>query len=151
MPFEWRDSIVAEALTWLRTPYHHKGRVKGVGVDCGGLIYESYKRVLGIPAEPFPDDYPEDWSMHKDGNELYLDFIKPYIRPTRELLPADLVVFKFGRNFAHGTIYVGGGNVIHSYGKTGFGSVVVTPMTRFLIGNQPRAYKKYTLDEQWRS
>ncbi len=24
---------VAEALIWLGTPYHHQGRVKGVGVD----------------------------------------------------------------------------------------------------------------------
>lgn len=24
---------VAEAVTWLGTPYHHQGRVKGVGVD----------------------------------------------------------------------------------------------------------------------
>ena len=27
------DLAVAEALTWLGTPYHHQGRVKGVGVD----------------------------------------------------------------------------------------------------------------------
>jgi len=25
-----RDEVVAEAETWLRTPYHHMGRVKGV-------------------------------------------------------------------------------------------------------------------------
>lgn len=25
---------VAEALTWLGTPYHHQGRVKGVGVEA---------------------------------------------------------------------------------------------------------------------
>ena len=24
---------VSEAMTWLGTPYHHQGRVKGVGVD----------------------------------------------------------------------------------------------------------------------
>lgn len=33
---------VAEAITWLGTPYHHQGRVKGVGVDCGTLLCEVY-------------------------------------------------------------------------------------------------------------
>jgi len=142
---------VAEAMTWRGTKYHHKGRVKGVGVDCGGLIYECYKAVLGIPVEPFPSSYAEDWSMHKGENELYLDFIAPYIRPTTELMPADLVVYKFGRNFSHGTIYVGGGKVIHSFGSTGDGSVMVTPMSRFLIGSSGRAFKTFTLDEKWHS
>ena len=35
---------VQEALTWLGTPYHHQGRVKGVGVDCGTLICEVYEK-----------------------------------------------------------------------------------------------------------
>lgn len=151
MPSDWRELIVAEALTWRNTPYHHKGRKKGVGVDCGGLIYECYKKVLGIPVEPFPTNYPEDWAMHKGGNELYLDFIAPYIRPTDDLKKADLVVYKFGRNFAHGTIYIGGGKVIHSFGRTGDGYVQVTPMTRFMIGGQGREFKAFTLDEKWHS
>src|SRR5262245_33676873 len=33
-----RDQIIAEARTWLRTPFRHQGRVKGVGVDCAGLV-----------------------------------------------------------------------------------------------------------------
>ncbi|WP_436904878.1 hypothetical protein [Acinetobacter johnsonii] len=34
---------VQEALTWLGTPYHHQGRVKDVGVDCGTLLCEVYE------------------------------------------------------------------------------------------------------------
>ena len=30
--------VVRMARTWLGTPYHHQGRVKGAGVDCGGLV-----------------------------------------------------------------------------------------------------------------
>src|SRR5688500_4795322 len=30
--------IVAEAKTWMGTPFKHQGRVKGLGVDCVGLI-----------------------------------------------------------------------------------------------------------------
>lgn len=33
-----RAEVVAEAMTWLGTPWRHQGRLKGVGVDCLGLI-----------------------------------------------------------------------------------------------------------------
>lgn len=32
-----RASIVFEARTWIDTPFHHQGRVKGAGVDCAGV------------------------------------------------------------------------------------------------------------------
>ena len=32
--------LVEEARTWIGTPFKHQGRVKGVGVDCYGLIIE---------------------------------------------------------------------------------------------------------------
>lgn len=33
-----RAQFVAEARTWLHTPFRAQGRIKGVGVDCGGLL-----------------------------------------------------------------------------------------------------------------
>lgn len=33
-----REDIIAEARTWLGTPFHHQGRVRGHGVDCAGLV-----------------------------------------------------------------------------------------------------------------
>ncbi len=33
-----RAEIVAAARAWLGTPFHHQARVRGVGVDCIGLI-----------------------------------------------------------------------------------------------------------------
>ena len=32
------SKIVQEARTWIDTPFHHQGRLKGVGVDCLGLV-----------------------------------------------------------------------------------------------------------------
>lgn len=32
-----RDQIVAEARTWLNTPWQHQARLRGIGVDCAGL------------------------------------------------------------------------------------------------------------------
>jgi NlpC/P60 family putative phage cell wall peptidase len=42
-----RGEIVAAARRWLGTPYHHQGRLKGVGCDCLGLI-ASVGQELGL-------------------------------------------------------------------------------------------------------
>lgn len=36
-----RERLIAEARTWLGTPFHHQARKKGVGVDCVGLIVKA--------------------------------------------------------------------------------------------------------------
>lgn len=35
-----REQIIRAARCWLGTPFHHQGRLKGVGVDCAGVIVE---------------------------------------------------------------------------------------------------------------
>jgi cell wall-associated NlpC family hydrolase len=147
----FREAIAAEAKSWIGTKYHHKGRVKGVGVDCGGLIYEVYKRTTGLPHEPFPSSYPQDWALHKDNNEIYLDFLAPYVVPTENILIGDVVMFKFGRAFSHGTIYIGDNKVAHAFGRTGFGSVLISNLSQFNIGTTQRARKIFTLDDKWLS
>jgi NlpC/P60 family putative phage cell wall peptidase len=42
-----RADIVAEARSWIGTPFHHQGRLKGVGVDCAGLLI-CVARELGL-------------------------------------------------------------------------------------------------------
>ena len=148
---DWRSDIVREAKTWRGTPFHHKGRIKGTGVDCGGFIYEVFKTVTGLPHEPYPDYYAEDWGLHMDNNEIYLSFLQPYVIPTRRLELGDVIMFKMGRSFCHGTLYIGNKSVIHAYGCTGHGSVIVSPLSMFNIGSKrdPRERKMFTLDESW--
>ena len=38
--FSQRNHLIDVARSWLNTPYHHAGRIKGVGVDCGTLLSE---------------------------------------------------------------------------------------------------------------
>ena len=58
------ERIVAEARTWLGTPYRHHGRRKGVACDCLGLI-AGVGRALGLTA------YDErGYSPHPDGISL---------------------------------------------------------------------------------
>jgi cell wall-associated NlpC family hydrolase len=143
----WRDWVVQEARTWKRTPYVHQGRVKGVGVDCGGMIYQIFNHLLPLPA--FPTDYPQDWAMHKGDNEIYLSFIMPFIKPVPKPVKAGLTLFQFGRNFSHGAIFTEKGTYVHAYGRNDFGKVIESSPSFFVQGGMPRAAKHFDVDEKW--
>lgn len=120
----WREAVVAEAHTWIGTPYVAKGRIKGVGVDCGGLIYAIYEPHFG-PFKPFPTDYTPDWCRHSDA-ERYLNFILPHVEEVSYPRLGGIAVFHVGNAYAHGAIYVGNNNYIHARGRNGVGCVMQT-------------------------
>ena len=124
---ELRAAIVAEATSWLRTPYHHQARIKGVGVDCAQLPAAVYEAVGLIPhLEP---QYSPQWMLHHD-EEQYLSWIKPHARQIKreEVLPGDLVVWKFGRVYSHSGIVTTPPTVIHAMQRAG--RVVLADMDR---------------------
>jgi cell wall-associated NlpC family hydrolase len=118
-----RIAVIEEALGWLRTPYHHMARVKGVGVDCLTLLAEVYERARVIPHVKVPF-YPPDWNLHRDA-ERYLDGVMQYAREIPAVdeadppQPADIAVFKFGRCFAHGAIVLHWPRLIHAWHSAG--------------------------------
>ena len=101
-----RAAVIAEAMTWLGTPWRHMARLKGVGVDCANLPIAVYG-ACGL-IEPFdPPPYPRDWHIHRNEERIV-----PVIeRFGREIDPAqaqtaDLLVFRIGRVFSHCAIVV---------------------------------------------
>src|SRR5437764_272872 len=46
-PMVSRATIVAEAESWLGTPYRHQASLKGVGCDCLGLVRGIWRAVCG--------------------------------------------------------------------------------------------------------
>ncbi|NLR74203.1 MULTISPECIES: NlpC/P60 family protein [Leeia] len=114
---EQRQQVLAEARSWLGTPYHHQGRVKGVGVDCAMILCDIYHQVGLIPwIDPRP--YPPDWHFHRD-DERYLGWLKQYARPVAQPQPGDVAVWRFGRCFSHGAVVVDDTLVLHAYFKQG--------------------------------
>ncbi|MEQ1205780.1 NlpC/P60 family protein, partial [Acinetobacter baumannii] len=106
------ELAVQEALTWLGTPYHHQGRVKGVGVDCGTLICEVYEKV-GLMDHLDPRPYPPDWHMHQMG-ERYLEHIRCVcFEVDGPPEPGDIVLYKIGKCVSHGAIVVEWPTIIH--------------------------------------
>jgi len=133
-------SILEEARSWIGTPYHHKGRVKGVGVDCGGLIYELFSPHRAL--RPFPRDYPQDWALH-NGEELYLSFISDHVKEVAAPSIGGVVVFQFGRCFSHGGLMTERNTVIHAWGRTAHGRVMESNWSFFLRGQSGRLRKLY--------
>ena len=118
-----RLAVIEEAVGWLRTPYHHMARVKGVGGDCLTLLAEVYEKAGVIPHVEIPF-YPPDWNLHRDA-ERYLEGVMRYACevPARDNpnppQPGDIAVFKFGRCFAHGAIVLQWPRLIHAWHNAG--------------------------------
>jgi cell wall-associated NlpC family hydrolase len=110
-----RAAIVAEAMSWLGTPYHHEGDTKGIGVDCGMLLVRVFVD-CGL-CEPFdPRPYARHWHLHR-GEERYLDFVHDRTRKVEHPGPGDVVVYKYGRVFSHGGIVVEWPRIIHAWSR----------------------------------
>jgi cell wall-associated NlpC family hydrolase len=125
-----RAAVVAEARSWIGTRYHHMGMIKiqrdaagkvteRGGVDCATLLVQVYANA-GITAPLAPDYYPPDWHMNRRA-ERYLGQM---LRNTREItrddvLPGDIVLFRWGQVFSHGAIIEAWPNVIHAYSESG--------------------------------
>lgn len=135
-----RADVVREALTWLGTPYHHHGRIKGAGVDCLMLLCEVYAR-CGLVPPVDPGSYAHDWHLHRS-EELYARGLMDYASrvEARPPAPGDIVLFKFGRTFSHGGVVVDAGAnlrgalIVHSYLGRG---VVATRLAEDPLAGRP--------------
>lgn len=139
------EKVVAEARSWLRTPYVHRGAIKGVGADCGMLLIEVYGNALDIP-KPDPGNYSPDWYLHRD-EPIYLQWLSQYadrLAEDVEPCPGDIVMFKFGRHAAHGGIVVEPGLMVHAYRP--HGNVELAEIRHFAA----RSDGQGRLDSAWR-
>lgn len=113
---EQRQAVVAEALSWERTPWHHRARVKGAGVDCGMFVAEVYERT-GVVEHIEPGDYPSDWMQHNTESRM-LEWAERYCdKIESDPLPGDLVLFEFGLCVSHAAIVIEWPRIIHAYIK----------------------------------
>ncbi len=109
-----RQAVAQEALTWINTPYHHHGRIKGVGVDCAQLLCAVFED-CGLVPHIDAGFYAPDWHLHR-GEEVFSAWLAKYAKPGTGLPDiGDVVLFRYGRTFSHGSIYVGADLLIHSY------------------------------------
>ena len=97
-----RNAIVAEARSWIGTPYHNCADIKRVGVDCGMLLVRVYVD-LGLVAPFDPRPYTHDWHLHR-GEERYLDALLARAVRVERPEPGDVMLFRVGRCYSHGGV-----------------------------------------------
>ncbi|MGH7075553.1 MAG: NlpC/P60 family protein [Stellaceae bacterium] len=135
-----RDAIVAEARSWIGTPYRHMGRAKGAGggVDCAQLVYLVY-RASGLVEEIPLSAYPRDFMLHR-GAERYLDAVTTHAHETAAPAPGDVVLFRIGRLYAHGAIVdePGWPRIIHAWYAAR--AVVTDRGDRGQLGARPKRF-----------
>lgn len=104
---EKAEQIVAEARTWIGTPYAHMGNIKGKGggVDCGMIIIEIMS-ATGVFEWFDPRPYGRQFHLHRD-EEWYLGHLERLGTEVSAPSPGMVAIFKWGRLFAHGGIVTG--------------------------------------------
>ena len=96
MPRVEPAEIVAAARAWLGTPWRHQGRLKGVAVDCGGLI-------LGVGKELGLLDFDtRAYGRIPDGQHLRALCEQHLVaKAVIEVVPGDVLLMRFTRHPQH--------------------------------------------------
>ena len=108
-----RLAVCTEALSWLGTRFHHAGRAKQGGVDCGMLVAEVYERTGTTPHLEF-EPYVWDWGFHSP-RERFLEQCALLLRPVEHPLPGDVALFKYGMAASHIAIVLDWPRVVHAF------------------------------------
>jgi NlpC/P60 family putative phage cell wall peptidase len=125
-------AVVAEALTWVGTPYRHQGSRKGIGCDCLGLIRGVWEAVYGNEPE-HPGPYAPDWA-ETGGRDRLLDAARRHCleKPVGARMAGDLLIFRWRPQ--HAAKHLG----------------IVMPDDRFLHAYEGHCVTISTLVPQWR-
>jgi NlpC/P60 family putative phage cell wall peptidase len=104
-----REQFVAEARSWIGTPYQHQGRLKGIACDCIGLVICT-AQALGLTREN-----PIDYGKRPDGRLRFSleQHVEPI--PTSEAQAADILLFQWNAVPLHVAIMTDGEHMIHAY------------------------------------
>lgn len=104
-----REQLISEARSWLGTPFHHQGRVKGAGVDCVGVLVKTLSifNLLTVDNTNYSRNPNGDYLIRMC--ELYFNPI-----PMDEILPGDILVFAWGKEPQHLALYTDIG-ILHAH------------------------------------
>ncbi len=138
-----RPEIIAAARQWLGTPFHHQARLKGIGVDCIGLVI-GVARELGLVAADF--DIPA-YPRVPDGTSL-MGAARQHMTEMAQstMQPGDVIAVAFGVDPQHfgilGDYRHGGFSIIHAASNDGNNRVIET---RLMLGAHMRFVAAFAL------
>jgi cell wall-associated NlpC family hydrolase len=116
-----RDVVVLTVRAWVGTPFVHRQKVRGAGVDCAQLLVACYADTGVVPDVVVPN-YAPSWFLHQGDSPLaavlegscrrmFFDTEKSSARP------GDILTFRFGRAEAHAAIVTEWPHIVHADGR----------------------------------
>ena len=89
------ERVVAEARSWLGTPYRHQASTKGQGADCLGLVRGVWRALYGAEPQAVPA-YTPDWAERGEAETLLLAACRWLDRiEATDPRPGDILLFRF--------------------------------------------------------
>ncbi len=104
-----RDDVVAQARLYLGTPFKHQGRLRGVGIDCAGLVI-----CVAHDLDISTFDYTAYGRIPVSATLETLCAENMDVITIEEATVGDVLLFAFRKDPQHLGIYTGE-NLIHAY------------------------------------
>ena len=127
-----RDPIIAEARSWIGTPYRHQASLKGVGCDCLGLLRGVWRGVMGHEPE-LPPPYSPDWG-EAAGTEILRDAARRHLAEidANVFQPGDVLLFRWRAHLPakHCGIATAADAMVHAHDGASVAEVAITPWWR---------------------
>lgn len=138
-----RAQFIAEVIDHIGTPYHHQGRLKGVGVDCIGLFVSAAVRCGYEMIAPM--DY-----LNVPEQDKLLRHLSEYAHPIalEAALAGDLLIFRMYHQPQHVGVIVNllPLEMVHTYMTVN--RVVRVPVDGTWAARIVSAYRLKVFDEQ---
>ena len=126
------EAVVAEARSWIGTPYRHQASLKGVGCDCLGLLRGVWRAVIGDEPE-LPPPYAPDWA-EAHGAETLRDAARRHLIAidVNAFAPGDVLLFRWRIHLPakHCAIVTAPDRMVHAHDGAAVAEVAVTPWWR---------------------
>lgn len=126
------ERIVAEARSWIGTPYRHQASLKHVGCDCLGLVLGVWKALYGaLPEQPPP--YTPDWA-EAGASEPLIEAALRHLAPRTgaAIAPGEILIFRWRAHVAakHLAIATTPDRMVHAHDGAEVAEVAITPFWR---------------------
>lgn len=127
-----RKAIIAEARSWIGTPYHHQASLKDVGCDCLGLIRGVWRAIYGTEPEG-PPPYSRDWA-EAQGREILAETARRHMTEVAitDICPGDFLLFAMNAHCPakHCAIFVAPDRMVHAIESHPVAEVSLVPWWR---------------------
>lgn len=126
------ETIVAEARSWIGTPYRHQASLKGIGCDCLGLLRGVWREVRGEEAEASPP-YTPDWAEASGADTLAAAARRHLIEiAPAAFSPGDVLLFRWREHLPakHCAITVSVQTMVHAHDGASVCEVAIAPWWR---------------------